>query len=127
MKRFLVVLGILAALIAYTVPAPVYAETAQRAWTVASKSISAQNEYSDAKWLSPGKAILALSGTWSATVTVQVATDGNSENSPTTWVNVDTFTANIVTNIEVGAPSWWRFGVATGNYTSGTVVGVLLQ
>lgn len=103
------------------------------ALTVQSKSIGAQNTFSDATWLAPGLATVALSGTWSATVTLQVATDGhegtqgNPPGTPSTWVDVDTFTSGGVHILEVGSTAHYRFGVKTGDYTSGTVVGVLMQ
>lgn len=83
--------------------------------TLASANIAAQNTFTDAARLE-GHFNLSISGTWSATVTVQRSTDNS------TWVDVDTFTAN---SEEVGFEPelmWYRVGVKTGQYTSGTVV-----
>ena len=83
--------------------------------TIASASIAAQNTFTDAVRLE-GYFNLSLSGTWVATVTVQRSIDNS------TWVDVDTFTAN---SEEVGFEPelmWYRVGVKTGAYTSGTVV-----
>jgi len=83
--------------------------------TIASASIAAENTFTDAVRLE-GYFNLSLSGTWVATVTVQRSIDNS------TWVDVDTFTAN---SEEVGFEPelmWYRVGVKTGAYTSGTVV-----
>lgn len=83
--------------------------------TIASKSITAQNTFTDAVRLE-GYFNLSISGTWAATVTVQRSIDN------ATWVDVDTFTAN---SEEVGFEPelmWYRVGVKTGEFTSGTVV-----
>jgi hypothetical protein len=83
--------------------------------TIASASIAAQNTFTDAVRLE-GYFNLSLSGTWAATVTAQRSIDNS------TWVDVDTFTAN---SEEVGFEPelmWYRVGVKTGAYTSGTVV-----
>ena len=83
--------------------------------TIASASIAAQNTFTDAVRLE-GYFNLSLSGTWVATVTAQRSIDNS------TWVDVDTFTAN---SEEVGFEPelmWYRVGVKTGAYTSGTVV-----
>ena len=83
--------------------------------TIASASIAAQNTFTDAVRLE-GYFNLSLSGTWSATVTAQRSIDNS------TWVDVDTFTVN---SEEVGFEPelmWYRVGVKTGAYTSGTVV-----
>lgn len=87
------------------------------------KSIAAENTYSDAVQLAAGDFNLSLSGTWVATVYVQRSFDKG-----TTWMDVDSFTANAE---EVGenpeGEVYYRFGVKTGGYTSGTVVGRLSQ
>ena len=83
--------------------------------TIASASIAAQNTFTDAVRLE-GYFNLSLSGTWAATVTAQRSIDNS------TWVDVDTFTVN---SEEVGFEPelmWYRVGVKTGAYTSGTVV-----
>lgn len=79
------------------------------------KSISAQNTFSDAVQLE-GYFNLSISGTFSATVTVQRSPDNSA------WYDVDTFTAPAE---DVGFEPefmWYRVGVKTGAYTSGTVV-----
>jgi len=80
-----------------------------------SVSITAQNTFSDPIRV-VGSFNLSISGTFVATVTVQRSEDG------TTWRNTDTWTAP---SEEVGYDpilNYYRVGVATGNYTSGTVV-----
>lgn len=78
------------------------------------KSITAQNTFTDAVQLT-GNFNLSISGTFSATVVVQRSTDNS------TWRDVDTFTA---ASEEVGYEPevmWYRAGVKTGAFTSGTV------
>lgn len=75
---------------------------------------------------------LNLSGTWTATVTVQ-----RSMNEGVTWQDVTdglgsatpiAFTTNgIFIGYEPARGALYRFGIKTGNYTSGTVVGALEQ
>ncbi len=85
-------------------------------------SISADNTFSSSVRLR-GKFNLSLSGTWTATVTVQRSFDDG-----TTWVDVEEFTENVERvgeEAEVGV--LYRVGIKMGNYTSGTVVGRLSQ
>lgn len=80
-----------------------------------SVSITAQNTFSDPIRI-VGSFNVSISGTFVATVTAQRSDDG------TTWNNVDTWT---IPAEEVGTDpilNYYRIGVATGNYTSGTVV-----
>jgi hypothetical protein len=80
-----------------------------------SVSAAAENTWSDPIRI-VGSFNLSISGTFSATVTVQRSEDG------TTWRNVDTWTAP---SEEVGYDpilNYYRVGVATGGYTSGTAV-----
>lgn len=82
---------------------------------IASASITAENTFSDAAKLE-GYFNLSISGTFVATVTVQRSPDNS------TWYDVDTFTAPAE---EVGFEPefmWYRVGVKTGGFTSGTVV-----
>lgn len=63
---------------------------------------------------------VTLSGTWSATVTLQ-----RSVAEPGTWTDVKTFTSNGTTTYNDGLDNqviYYRIGVKAGNYTSGTVV-----
>lgn len=83
-------------------------------------SLTAQNTFSGGVVLE-GQFNFSLSGTWVATVTLQRSFDDGG-----TWQDVETFTANLErigvspeTNIQ------FRFGIKTGDFTSGTVVGRL--
>lgn len=83
--------------------------------TIATASITAENTFTTAAQLE-GYFNLSLSGTWVATVTVQRSINNS------TWADVDTFTSNTE---EVGFEPeimWYRVGVKTGAFTSGTVV-----
>ena len=61
----------------------------------------------------------SLSGTWVGTVHLQRSFDKG-----TTWLDVDSHTANVETyGVEPGENVQYRFGVKAGNYTSGSVVG----
>lgn len=80
-----------------------------------SVTASAQNTWSDPIRI-VGSFNVSISGTFVATATVQRSDDA------TTWRNVNTWTAPAE---EVGTDpilNYYRIGVATGNYTSGTVV-----
>jgi hypothetical protein len=83
--------------------------------TVASASITAQNTFTTAVQLE-GYFNLSISGTWAATVTVQRSIDNS------TWVDVDTFTTNTEDYGFEPELMWYRVGVKTGEFTSGTVV-----
>ena len=83
-----------------------------------SVSAGAQNTWSDSIKI-VGSFNLSISGTFAGTVTVQRSEDG------TTWRNTDTWTAPAE---EVGYDpilNYYRVGIATGEYTSGTAVASL--
>ena len=91
-------------------------------------SITAQNTFSAGITIQ-GDAIFELTGTWVATVHVQRRSDG------TNWRDVTdnnaavlTFTTNgQFTFTEPARNVQYRFGVKTGNFTSGTVAGEFQQ
>ncbi len=86
------------------------------------KSIDAENIWSNSATLT-GYFNLSLSGTWVATVTIQRSFDQGS-----TWYDVDTWTENTQEyGLEPENGVYYRFGVKTGEFTSGTVVGRLSQ
>jgi hypothetical protein len=77
------------------------------------KTISAADSFTDAVHII-GDFNLSISGTFVATVTVQRSTDG------TVWRDVDTFNAP---SEEVGydpMKNYYRAGIKTGAYTSGS-------
>lgn len=80
------------------------------------KTITAQNTWSDAVTL-VGDFTLSISGTFAATVTVQ-----RSHDNGVSWRDVDTF--NSATEENGYEPEYvkYRVGVATGDFTSGSVV-----
>jgi hypothetical protein len=80
-----------------------------------SVSITAQNTFSNPIQV-VGSFNLSISGTFVATVTVQRSEDG------TTWRNVTTYTAPVETVGYDPILNYYRVGVATGGFTSGTVV-----
>lgn len=92
-----------------------------------SESITAQNMFSDAISLKRG-GILTLSGNWTATVSLQ-----RYEAASAAWVDVTnnsgtavTFTANGTYSVSPYEHSaLYRFGVKTGAFTSGPVVGTI--
>jgi hypothetical protein len=66
---------------------------------------------------------LAISGTWSATVTLQY-----SVGAPGSWVDRDDYTANTTPTIDDGLDNeivYYRIGIKAGDYTSGTAVASL--
>ena len=85
------------------------------------QSINAENTFSQSAKI-VGYFNLSLSGTWVATVTVQRSFDNS------TWLDVSTFVANTEEyGLEPERDVYYRFGVKTGAFTSGTVVGRLSQ
>jgi hypothetical protein len=88
---------------------------------VITKSITAQNTFSDELTVTNNNFNFSLSGTWVATVTVQRKFYNESD-----WLDVEEFTSNIETvGYEPEKNAQYRFGVKTGDFTSGTVVGRL--
>lgn len=83
--------------------------------TLVSADISAQNTFTDSVRLE-GYFNLSLSGTFAATVTVQRSIDN------ATWADVDTFNAGTEEYGFEPELMWYRVGVKTGDFTSGTVV-----
>lgn len=86
------------------------------------KSIAAENTFSD--WIElKGRFNFSLSGTFSATVHVQRSFDDGA-----TELDVDSFTMPCEQQgFEAEDGVKYRFGVKTGNYSSGPAVGRLSQ
>jgi hypothetical protein len=83
------------------------------------KSISAENEFSEPVLISSGEANFSLSGTWTATVHLQRRLPQS-----TTWGDVASYVSNgEFVGREPEENVLYRFGVKTGNYSSGTVEG----
>jgi hypothetical protein len=88
-------------------------------------TIAAQNSFSSPITLKKG-GVLTLTGTWTATVTVQRYDTGSAA-----WVDVTnnsgtatTFTTNGTFTIAPNdVQALYRWGVKTGNFTSGSIVG----
>jgi len=83
--------------------------------TIASASIAAQNTFTDAVRLS-GYFNISISGTFSATVFVQRSPDNAN------WYDVSSFTTAFEGTGFEPELIWYRVGVKTGGYTSGTAV-----
>lgn len=85
---------------------------------VKTKSITAENSFSDAITLTKGGFNLSLSGTWVATVYVQ----RKFSYDDTAWLDVEFFTSNgEYSAYEYEDDVQYRVGVKTGDFTSGTV------
>jgi hypothetical protein len=82
---------------------------------IVSASISAQNTFTDSIKLS-GPFDLSISGTFVGTVTVQRSYDNSS------WKDVDTFTSPTEDYGFQPEIAWYRAGIKTSEYTSGTAV-----
>jgi hypothetical protein len=83
--------------------------------TLTTKTISAQNTFTDGV-LTEGYFNISISGTFSATVFVQRSTDN------TNWFDVDSFTAPVEQYGFDPEYMYYRIGVKTGGYTSGSIV-----
>ena len=89
---------------------------------VTAASLTAQNTYTAAVEIF-GEFNFSLSGTWVATVFIQRSFDAG-----VTWVDVASYTANIQdTGFEPESGVFYRAGIKTGGYTSGTIVVRLSQ
>jgi hypothetical protein len=86
-------------------------------------SLAAENTYSDPLELEKGYFNFSLTGTWSAAVWVQRSFDRGGS-----WRDVKSFVKNCeVIGYELEGNIFYRFGIKTGGYTSGTVVGRMSQ
>jgi hypothetical protein len=81
--------------------------------TLATKDITAENSFTDPVQIE-GYFNLSIYGTFSATVTVQRSID------KTNWRDVDSFTAPTEEYGFDPEYTWYRVGVKTGGFTSGT-------
>jgi hypothetical protein len=93
-------------------------------------NISSQNTFTDAIRItgvdSSRVFTIILSGTWAATVTLQRSLE--SEDGPWEDVSGQSFSLNTTETFDDGLDNqiaWYRIGVKTGQYTSGTVVATL--
>ena len=84
--------------------------------TIASKTITAGNSFTDPVKLT-GFFNLSISGTFVATITVQRSFDNQ-----VTWQDVDTFTAPTEDYGMEPEVCWYRAGVKSGDFTSGSIV-----
>lgn len=84
--------------------------------TIASKTIDAQNTFTDPVQLT-GFSNLSISGTFAATLPVQRSFDNQ-----VTWQDVDAFTAPTEMVGREPEVCWYRVGVKTGGFTSGSIV-----
>jgi hypothetical protein len=78
-----------------------------------SKAIGAENTFTDAVRLG-GNFNISIQGTFSATVFVQRSYDNSN------WYDVDSFTSATEQTGFEPEYIWYRLGVKTGGYTSGT-------
>jgi hypothetical protein len=83
--------------------------------TIASASIAAENTFTTAVQLE-GNFNISISGTFVATVVVQRSIDN------TNWFDVNSFTAPFEGTGFDPEVMYYRIGVKTGGYTSGTAV-----
>lgn len=91
--------------------------------TYVTASLTAQNTFSDSLTVRNDKLhsiAFSLEGTWAATVHLQAQRSGSSN-----WIDIATRTSNDAVHVSLPGSFNYRFGVKTGNYTSGTVIGVL--
>jgi hypothetical protein len=87
---------------------------------ITTASLAAANTFTDSIDVI-GYFNLSISGTFSATVTVQRSFDR------TNWFDVDTFTSPIQTYGFDPSQCFYRVGIKTGNYTSGTAVVSIIE
>jgi hypothetical protein len=99
-------------------------------------SISAQNTFSSAIQIKPRLFNFTLTGTWVATPNLYRCFPGTRTGTDLTdflavaanWHSIASYTANIADQgTEAEENAWYRWGVPTSGYTSGTVVGRISQ
>ena len=94
----------------------------------AAASIRAEDNFSPWIYVDSDELVtLTLDGTWVATATVQYALNRDYESNsgtPSNPIDLETKTENGRWDWP-GGGDWWRFGVASGDFTSGTVVGTI--
>jgi len=83
--------------------------------TIATKSITEQNTFTDPVQIT-GWFNVSISGTFVATVVVQRSPDN------VNWYDVNSFTAPFEGTGMDPEVMWYRVGVKTGGFTSGTIV-----
>ena len=83
--------------------------------TIATKTITTENTFTDPVQLT-GFFNLSISGTFVATITVQRSFDNK-----VTWQDVDTFTKPTEDWGMEPEVCWYRVGVKTGEFTSGSI------
>lgn len=105
MKKLFLIL----ALLAFTV-------TSAGAGELKSKAVTAQNQFTESLIMDgPGVVVIDDTGSMVMTVSLQVSTDDS------TWVDTgDTWTAEGVDTLADGCGLYFRLGVKTGGFTSGT-------
>ncbi|MER9195275.1 hypothetical protein NKI13_18530 [Mesorhizobium australicum] len=80
--------------------------------------ITAANTFTTPILIQPGNSFdITVSGTFVATVVLQRSKDGS-----TNWLDVASFTAPAEQTGSAGSAWYFRIGVKTGGYTSGTAV-----
>lgn len=84
-------------------------------------TLVAENTFSDAIAMRKGGFSFSLSGISGDTVHLQRSIDGG-----TTYIDVGYYTEDgWFPGNEVSHGTHWRFGIKTGNYSAGTVIGVI--
>lgn len=95
-------------------------------------SITAENTFTGPVKVSKGKFVIAASGLTgtSSTVTAQYCTDDDETvlTGTPSWKDADPqYTTNFIREGSDNAGMWWRLGVKTGDYSSGTIICEILQ
>lgn len=83
----------------------------------ASATIEAQNTFTNAVVMDYEGLDVSVSGTFVAVVTVQRSFDNGA-----TWLDVETISSPIERHGKACIGAWYRAGVKTGDFTSGSVV-----
>jgi len=91
--------------------------------TYVTATIGAENTFSDALTVRgnrPHKISFSLEGSWTATVHLQCRRKDSSN-----WIDIASRTSNDAVEISLQGEFDYRFGVKSGNYGTGSVIGVL--
>ena len=87
-----------------------------------SKLIADEDVFTTPKFISGRTFAMSIYGDFTATVSLQRVNVNDEPTVGTIWKTVATFTEPIELNGLDAGGHWYRIGIATGNYTSGTVL-----
>lgn len=84
------------------------------------KAITQEDSFTTPKFITGRMFAISISGTFDGTVSLQRINTNEVPTDASDWKTVATYTAPIEQNGLDAGGHWYRIGIATGGYTSGT-------